>query len=357
MNVEFFAALDALQEEKGIEKSYMIEKIETALIAAFKRDNPNANVRVHLNEEKKEMRVFLLKDIVEEVEDPAQQIDLEAAKKLNSRNVLGGAAEVEFKPKDFGRISAQTAKQVIIQGIREAERGMVVKEFENKKEELVAAIVYRVFPDTGDTLLNIGKNDMILLKGEQIPGETLKEGANIKVYVTEVKNQAKGPIVTISRKHPGFVKRLFEAEVPEIADGTIIVNAVSREAGSRTKIAVSAVNTDVDPVGAFIGPKRIRINTILKELSHEKVDIIKYSDDPVEYVQAALAPATAILEVVADPSARTCTVIVDAQQLSLAIGKEGQNARLAARLTGYKIDIKPPAEPVESAELAELIEE
>ena len=350
MNVEFFAALDALQEEKGIEKSFMIEKIEAALVAAFRRDNPNANVRVQLNEEKKEMRVFLLKDIVEEIEDPAQQIDLESAKKLNSRNILGGVAEVEFKPKDFGRISAQTAKQVIIQGIREAERGMIVKEFENKKEELVSAVVYRVFPDTGDALLNIGKNDMIILKGEQIPGEILKEGENIKVYVTEVKNQAKGPIVTISRKHPGFVKRLFETEVPEISDGTVAVNSVAREPGSRSKIAVSTINPDVDPVGACIGPKRTRINTILKELSHEKVDIIKYSDDPVEYIQSALAPATEILEVTADQNARTCTVIVDAQQLSLAIGKEGQNARLAARLTGYKIDIKPPSEVSESAE-------
>ena len=355
MNVEFFAALDALQEEKGIEKSFMIEKIEAALVAAFRRDNPNANVRVQLNEEKKEMRVFLLKDIVEEVEDPAQQIDLEAAKKLNARNILGGVAEVEFKPKDFGRISAQTAKQVIIQGIREAERGMIVKEFENKKEELVSAIVYRVFPDTGDALLNIGKNDMIILKGEQIPGEILKEGENIKVYVTEVKNQAKGPIVTISRKHPGFVKRLFEIEVPEISDGTVVVNSIAREPGSRSKIAVSATNPDVDPVGSCIGPKRTRINTILKELSHEKVDIIKYSDDPVEYIQSALAPATAILDVAVDQNARTCIVIVDAQQLSLAIGKEGQNARLAARLTGYKIDIKPPSES-ESSEPIEPTE-
>ena len=340
MNAEFFAALDALEEEKGIEKAYMIEKIETALITAFKRDNANANVRVYLNEDKKDIKVFQLKDIVEEVEDPAVQIDLESAKKLNPRYVMGGVAEIEFKPKDFGRISAQTAKQVIIQGIREAERGMVVKEFESKKEELISAVVYKIFPDTGDVLLNINKNDMILLGSEQIPGEVFKEGADIKVYVTEVKNQAKGPIVTISRKHPGMVKRLFESEVPEIADGTVIINAISREPGSRTKIAISALNPDVDPVGACIGPKRTRINTILKELSGEKIDIIKYSDDPAEYIKAALSPATSIFEVEADPEERTCKVIVDSQQLSLAIGKEGQNARLAARLTGYKIDIK-----------------
>jgi len=344
MNAELFAALDALQEEKGIEKAYMIEKIETALITAFKRDNANANVRVYLDEDKKDVRVFHLKDIVEEVEDPSMQIDFESAKQINSRNILGGVAEIEFKPKDFGRISAQTAKQVIIQGIREAERGMVVKEFENKKDELLSAIVYKIFPDTGDVLLNINRNDMILLSSEQIPGEIFIEGSDIKVYVTEVKNQAKGPIVTISRRHPGLVRRLFENEVPEIADGTVVINAISREPGSRTKIAVSAENPDIDPVGACIGPKRTRINTILKELSSEKIDIIKYSDDPVEYIQAALSPATAIFEVTADPEERTCKVIVDAQQLSLAIGKEGQNARLAARLTGYKIDIKPPAE-------------
>ena len=344
MNAEFFAALDALEEEKGIEKAYMIEKIETALITAFKRDNANANVRVYMNEDKKDIRVFQLKDIVEEVEDPVLQIDLESAKKLNSRNVLGGVAEIEFKPKDFGRITAGTAKQVIIQGIREAERGIVVKEFESKKEELVPAIVYKIFPDTGDALLTINKTEMILLSGELIPGERLKEGANIRVYVTEVKNQAKGPLVTISRKHPGLVRRLFEMEVPEIADGTVIINNISREPGSRTKISVSAANPDVDPVGACIGPKRTRINTILKELSGEKIDIIKYSDDPAEYIKAALSPATAILEVTANPDERTCKVLVDAQQLSLAIGKEGQNARLAARLTGYKIDIKAPAE-------------
>jgi N utilization substance protein A len=343
MNAELFAALDALQEEKGIEKAYMIEKIETALIMAFKRDNNNANVRVYLNEDVKDIKVFQLKDIVEEVEDPTLQIDLESAKRINPRNIMGGVAEIEFEPKDFGRISAQTAKQVIIQGIREAERSMIVKEFENKKEELIPAVVYKVFPDTGDALLTIEKNEMILLNSELIPGETLKEGTNIKVYVTEVKNQARGPIVTISRKHSGLVKRLFEMEVPEIADGTVKINAISREAGSRTKIAVSATDSNVDPVGACIGPKRSRVNTILKELSGEKIDIIKYSEDPAEYIKAALSPATAILEVTADPGERTCKVIVGAQQLSLAIGKEGQNARLAARLTGYKIDIAASA--------------
>lgn len=347
MNAEFFAALDALQEEKGIEKAYMIDKIETALITAFKRDNANANVKVYLNEDKKDIKVFQMKDIVEVVEDPSLQIDLESAKKINARYALGGVAEIEFKPKDFGRISAQTAKQVIIQGIREAERGMVVKEFESKKEELVPAIVYKIFPDTGDTLLTINKTEMILLSSELIPGEKLKEGANIKVYVTEVKNQAKGPIVTISRKHPGLVRRLFETEVPEIADGTVVINAISREPGSRTKIAVSSSNPDVDPVGACIGPKRTRINMILKELSGEKIDIVKYSDDPVEYIKAALAPTTAIFDVTVSTEERICKVLVDPQQLSLAIGKEGQNARLAARLTGFKIDIKVPANPEE----------
>ncbi|MCL2772501.1 MAG: transcription termination factor NusA [Oscillospiraceae bacterium] len=345
MNAEFFAALDALETENGIPKNYMLEKIETALITAFKRDNNNnTNVKVYLDESKKEIKVYQLKDVVESgtVENPALQIELEDAKKVNHRYEIGDVAEIEFKPKDFGRISAQTAKQVIIQGIREHERGMLAKEYESKKEELISATVYKVDPVTGNAVLNIGKGEAVLNKTEQIPGEVLKEGKQIKVYVTEVKNQVKGPVINLSRKHQGFIKRLFELEVPEITDGTVIINAISREPGSRTKMAVSSSNKDVDPIGSCIGAKGVRINTILEEIKPEKVDIIKYSDDPVEYIKAALSPST-VIEVKVNTDERTCRVLVESNQLSLAIGKEGQNARLAAKLTGYKIDIKTPA--------------
>ena len=343
MNVEFFAALDALQEETGIPKQYMMEKIEAALLTAFKRDSSNTNVKIHLNEDKKEMKVFQLKEVVETVENPALQIDLANAQKISRRYTIGSVAEVEFKPKDFGRISAQTAKQVIIQGIREAERGLLVKEYESKKEELISASVYKIDPPTGNAILDIGKGEALLVKSEQIPGETIKEGERIKVYVTEVKNQAKGPLITLSRKHPGLVKRLFEIEVPEISDGTVLINNIAREPGMRTKIAVSSSNPDVDPVGSCIGTKGSRINAVVSELGNEKIDIIKYSENPAEYVKAALSPAE-VIDASADETEKICRAVVEPSQLSLAIGKEGQNARLAAKLTGYKIDIKTSAD-------------
>ncbi|MCL1792360.1 MAG: transcription termination factor NusA [Oscillospiraceae bacterium] len=339
MNAEFFAALDALRDETGIPKQYMLEKIETALVTAFKRDSGNSNVKVHLDEEKKEMKVFQLKEVVETVENPALQIDLEGAQKISRRYEIGSIAEVEFKPKDFGRISAQTAKQVIIQGIREAERGLLIKEYESKKEELISAVVYKIDPPTGNAILDIGKGDAMLVKSEQIPGEEIKEGDRIKVYVIEVKNQTKGPLITLSRKHAGLVKRLFELEVPEISDGTVIINSIAREPGMRTKIAVSSQNPDVDPVGSCIGAKGGRINAVVGELGDEKIDVIKYSDNPAEYIKSALSPAE-VIEVTVNEAERSSHVAVDASQLSLAIGKEGQNARLAAKLTGYKIDIK-----------------
>jgi len=342
MNVEFFAALDALQDETGIPKEYMLEKIEVALVTAFKRDSGNTNVKIHLNEKKKEMKVFQLMEVVETVENPTLQIDLESAQKISRRYTIGSVAEVEFKPKDFGRISAQTAKQVIIQGIREAERGLLIKEYESKKEELISASVYKIDPPTGNAILDIGRGEAVLVKSEQIPGEEIKEGDRIKVYVTEVKNQAKGPLITLSRKHVGLVKRLFELEVPELNDGTVIINNIAREAGSRTKMAVSSSNADVDPVGSCIGSKGNRINAVVGELGGEKIDIIKYSENPVEYIKSALSPAD-VLEVSINETERSCRAVVDPAQLSLAIGKEGQNARLAAKLTGYKIDIKTPA--------------
>ncbi|MCL1858242.1 MAG: transcription termination factor NusA [Oscillospiraceae bacterium] len=342
MNAEFFAALDALQSETGISKEYMLEKIEAALIAAFKRDSSNSNIKVYLNENKKEMKVYQLKDVVETVENPTLQIDLQSAKKISRRYNIGSVAEVEFKPKDFGRISAQTAKQVIIQGIREAERGILIKEYESKKEELISAGVYKIDPPTGNAILDIGKGEAVLIKSEQIPGEVIREGERIKVYVIEVKNQTKGPLITLSRRHQGLVKRLFELEVPEINDGTVVINAIAREPGSRTKIAVSSNNPDVDPIGSCIGAKGGRINAVVSELGNEKIDIIKYSEDPVEYIKAALSPSN-VVDVRVNETERSCRVIVEPSQLSLAIGKEGQNARLAAKLTGYKIDIKTSA--------------
>ena len=339
MNTEFFNALDILEKEKGIPKEYMLEKVEAALVAAFKRDNNgNSNVRVVMDPVKKDVKVYSVKNIVEEVMDPETEISLEAAKALNRRHVLGGVVETEIKTKNFGRISAQTAKQVIIQGIREAERSMAVKAYESKKEEIISAVVTKVDPTNGNIVVDTGTSEAVLLKSEQIPGESFTVGDHMKVFVMEVKNEVKGPIVTLSRSNPNFVKRLFELEIPEIADGTVVIHNVSREPGSRTKISVSSRNADVDAVGACIGAGGRRISEIVNELGGEKIDIVNFSEVPEEYVREALSPAN-VKSVVLE-SERSCRVIVAPDQLSLAIGKEGQNARLAARLTGFKIDIK-----------------
>jgi N utilization substance protein A len=339
MNTEFFNALDILEKEKGIPKEYMLEKVEAALVAAFKRDNNgNSNVRVVMDPVKKDVKVYSVKNIVEEVMDPETEISLEEARALNRRHVLGGVVETEIKTKSFGRISAQTAKQVIIQGIREAERSMAVKAYESKREEIISAVVTKVDPTNGNIVVDTGTSETVLLKSEQIPGETFTVGDHMKVFVMEVKNEVKGPIVTLSRSNPNFVKRLFELEIPEIADGTVVIHNVSREPGSRTKISVSSRNADVDAVGACIGSGGRRISEIVSELGGEKIDIVNFSEVPEEYVRAALSPAN-VKSVVLETE-RSCRVIVAPDQLSLAIGKEGQNARLAARLTGFKIDIK-----------------
>lgn len=339
MNTEFFNALDILEKEKGISKEYMLEKVEAALVAAFKRDNNgNSNVRVVMDPVKKDVKVYSVKNIVEEVMDPETEISLEAAKAINRRHVLGGVVETEIKTKSFGRISAQTAKQVIIQGIREAERSMAVKAYESKKEEIISAVVTKVDPTNGNIVVDTGTSEAVLLKSEQIPGESFTVGDHMKVFVMEVNSEVKGPLVTLSRSNPHFVKRLFELEIPEITDGTVVIHNVSREPGSRTKISVSSRNADVDAVGACIGAGGRRISEIVNELGGEKIDIVNFSETPEEYVRAALSPAN-VKSVVLE-SERACRVIVAPDQLSLAIGKEGQNARLAARLTGFKIDIK-----------------
>ena len=340
MNSELFEALETLEKEKGISTDYMLERVEAALISAYKRDrNGLANVRVDINKEKQDIRMFEQKTIVEEVEDEELEITLADAMKINRKYALGDICEIELKPKNFRRLSAQTAKQVIIQGIREAERSMMIKEYESKKEEIITAVVDKVDPENEDVLVDTGTSKVYLKKQEQIPGERFSVGDHVKVFVTEVmKETLRGPLVSLSRTAPGLVKRLFELEIPEIQDGTVVIMSITREAGSRTKMAVMSRDPNVDPIGACIGNRGMRIQSIVSELRGEKIDIVKYSEDPAEYITAALSPAT-VREVVID-SEKSCRVVVDADQLSLAIGKEGQNARLAARLTGFKIDIK-----------------
>ncbi len=338
MNKEFFAALQLLEKEKGIPCDYMLEKIEAALVSAFKKEyGSNSNVRVHIDPQKEDVRVYQQKEVVEVVEDPATQISLEEAKAISKRNALGKIVEFEVKPKNFRRLSAGAAKSVIIQGIREGEHRAMQEAYESKREEIITATVDKVDYETGAIILNTGTGRAVLPKSEQIPGESFMVGDKIKVFIQEVNKEMRGPLVTLSRVHPGFVRRMFELEIPEITDGVVVIKGISREAGSRTKVAVYSRDEDVDAVGACIGAHGMRINSILAEVGNEKIDIVKYSEVPEEYVTAALSPAT-VLEAEMDGD-RFCRVIVAPEQLSLAIGKEGQNVRLAARLTGIKIDI------------------
>ena len=339
MNAEFFEALDLIEKEKGISKEYMLEKVEAALLSAYKRDkNGNANVRIAIDPAKKTVRVFQQMEIVETVENPDTQISFDEAKEKNKSAKLGGIYETELKTKDFRRLAAQNAKQVIVQGIREAERAMIVKEYESKREEIVTATVVKTDELSGNVVLDTGTSNATLLQSEQIPGERFSVGDRVKVYITEVSRESRGHIVTLSRKHPGLVKRMFELEIPEIADGTVLVRSVAREAGSRTKIAVESRDENVDPIGACIGNRGARIGVIIDELRGEKIDIVRYSEDPAEFIREALSPAE-VISVTIDAE-RSAKVLVYPDQLSLAIGREGQNARLAARLTGFKIDIK-----------------
>ena len=339
MNKEFFAALELLEKEKGIPKEYMLEKIEAALLSAFKKEFGSSTLmRVHIDPVKEDLKVYLQKEVVEEVTNPQCQISLEEAKALSRRNTLGKMVETEVKTKNFRRLSAAAAKSVIIQGIREGERKAMQDAYESKREEIITATVSKVFSDNGSVLLDTGTGHATLLKSEQIPGETFTVGDRIKVFVTEVNKEARGPLVTLSRVHPGLVRRIFELEIPEIIDGVVLIKGVAREAGSRTKISVLSRDPDVDAVGACIGNHAMRIAGIVDELRGEKIDIVKYSENLEEYVASALAPAE--VRSVTLTGERACKVVVDADQLSLAIGKEGQNARLAARLTGMKIDIK-----------------
>ncbi len=339
MNKEFFTALELLEKEKGIPKEYMFEKIEAALVSAYKKEyGNNTNVRVHIDPVKQDVKMYQQKEVVEEVTDPEIQISLEDAKQLSKRNTLGKIIETEIKPKEFRRLSAGAAKSVIIQGIREGERVAMQQAYESKREEIITATVSKIDPENGNVVLDTGTGKAVLLKSEQIPGEYFTVDQKIKVFIMEVNKETRGPLVTLSRIHPGLVRRMFELEIPEIADGIVLIKGVAREAGSRTKIAVFSRDDEVDAVGACIGNHGMRISGIVDELDGEKIDIVRYSEVAEEYVAAALAPAQVNSVVKVDE--RSYRVIVDPDQLSLAIGKEGQNVRLAARMTGFKIDIK-----------------
>ena len=342
MNAEFFEALALLEKEKGISVEYLCEKIENAIAIAIRRDYIGTeDVNVRIDPETRTFEVAIRKLVVEEVTDPANQILLDKAVKYNKKAQLGDIVDIPLETKEFGRIAAQTAKHVIKQGIREAERGQVLKEFQSREHEIITATVISTDPVRGSVALDIDHNEAFLLKSEQIPGEVLRDGERTKVYVVEVTASERGPKVMISRTHPGLVKRLFEIEVPEIYEGTVEIKAVSREAGSRTKLAVWSKDPDVDAVGACIGTRGARVAKIVDELGGEKIDVVQYSEDPAEFIAAALSPAK-VVSVEVDPEGnKACKVKVPDEQLSLAIGNKGQNARLAARLTGWKIDIKP----------------
>ncbi len=341
VNKELFEALAALDRERGISQEYMIERLEAALLSAFRKEyHGNDNAVVKIDPLKQDAKIFKVYTVVETVLNPETEMTLADARKYDEKYQIGDTVEVEIKTRTFGRSAAQAAKQVIVQGIREAERGMIIREYEDKKEEIVSAVVVRVDPTTGNATLEIGKNEMVLFRHEQIPNESLQVGDRIKVFVTEIKKESRGPSVVLSRVHPGMVRRLFELEVPELKDGTVEIVSVAREPGSRTKIAVRSNDEKVDPIGACIGQKGARKNLVTEELRGEKIDIIPYSEEVETFISASLAPA-AVDEVIKLPdSDRSYRAIVADDQLSLAIGKEGQNARLAAKLTGCKIDIK-----------------
>ena len=342
MNKEFFEAIKLLEEEKGISSEYMYEKIKAAIISATRNSYGNRdNVVCDIDPEKQTMNVYVKIAVVDEIEEPAAEMTLEQARNYDANAQVGDFVEITLEPKKFGRIVAQTAKSVIRQGIREAERELASKEFQNRHQEVVTATVNLVYPETGDASIEIGRANAILPKADQIPGEKLVPGQLIKVYVASIKEENGTSYANISRKHPGLVKRLFETEVPEIYDGVVEIISVSREAGSRTKIAVNSHDENVDAVGACIGPRGQRVSNIVEILCGEKIDIVRYSEEPEKYIAAALAPAEVLSVMVDENGAKACRVIVPDSQLSLAIGNKGQNVRLAAKLTGWKIDIKP----------------
>ncbi len=347
VGAEIFSSLRDLEKLKGIPVDYMVDRLKQALTNAYKKDRedhkmvPADNVVVNLDEHG--LAMFLTKTVVEEVGNTATEIQIDAAQKLDPTAQVGQTVNIPVDISKFGRIAAQTAKQVVIQGIREAERGVKYESYSSKSQELLTVTVSRIDPETGDVFVKLGQGsdttEGVMRASEQIPGEVFTPGQIIRVYVLEVRKAGRGPQVQVSRTHPNLVRRLFELETPEIADGQVEIRNIAREPGSRSKMAVRATMENVDPVGACVGPHGDRVNAVVEALHGEKIEIVVWSDDPCEYVKAALKPATAV-SVTLVPGTKACSVIVPDDQLSLAIGKEGQNARLAARLTGYKIDIK-----------------
>ncbi|MBD5093289.1 MAG: transcription termination/antitermination protein NusA [Subdoligranulum sp.] len=344
MNAEFFEALAMLEKERGLPADYLLEKIKNAIVIAVKKDYnvEDANVSVLIDPSVGQFSVSLLKTVVEEVENPGTQISLEEARQKKKSCQPGDEYAIPLKTKDFGRIAAQTAKHVIRQGLKEAERSQMFAEMQSKAHEIISAVVTNIDPDRGVVTLELGKGGVATLpRSEQVAGEQLEEGQHVKVYVVDVIEGERGPRMMISRTHPGLVKRMFEMEVPEIFDGTVEIKAISREAGARTKIAAYSRDENVDPVGACIGPRGQRVAKIVEELGGEKIDIVRWSEDPAQFISAALSPATVVGVEILEGETRSCRVTVPDHQLSLAIGNKGQNARLCARLTGYNIDIRP----------------
>ena len=343
---EFVQALDALEKEKGISKASLLDAIENALVSAYKKNyNNSGNVRVTMNGDTGEIGVYAIKKVVEELDNPAEEIELADAWKIANYYQPGDILEVPIEPKNFGRIAAQSAKQVVVQRIREAERGMIYNELSEKENEVLTAIVQQV-EKTG-VYLELGRSEGFMYASEFIPGETFAPGDRIKVYVLEVLKTGKGPQVLVSRTHPGLIKRLFEFEVPEILSGVVTIKSIAREAGSRSKIAVYSSDLQVDPVGACVGQRGIRIERIVSELRGEKIDVIEWNSDPAVFIANALSPARVLMAQINEEE-KSARVIVPDSQLSLAIGKEGQNARLAFKLTGWKIDIKSHSQCIEA---------
>lgn len=346
MNAEFIEALKELEKEKNIAIDIILEAIEAALISAYKKNfGSSQNVRVEINRDTGEIHVYNRRNIVEEVDDPRIEVSLSEALKVRPNYEIGDILETEVTPKTFGRIAAQTAKQVVVQRIREAERTNIYDEFISRETDIVTGIVQR--HEMKNVFIDLGKTEAVLMPTEQVSREQYNQGDRIKTYIIEVKKTTKGPQILVSRTHPGLLKRLFELEVPEIHDGIVELKSVAREAGARSKIAVHSKHENVDPVGACVGPKGMRVQTIVNELRGEKIDIVKWSSDPAVFVENSLSPAK-VLSVKINPGDKVAQVVVPDYQLSLAIGKEGQNARLAAKLTGWKIDIKSESQAEES---------
>ena len=351
MNTELLEALNILEKEKEISKETLLDAIENSLLNACKNHFGKAdNIKVIMDHDTCDYQLFAEKTVVETVEDPLEQISLDEASQLDGHYDLGDIVRVPFESKSFGRIATQNAKNLILQKIREEERKVVYDQYFEKEKDIVTGIVQRYVGK--NVSINLGKADAMLTENEQVKGEVFKPTERIKLYVVEVKNTTKGPKILVSRTHPELVKRLFESEVTEVRDGIVEIKSIAREAGSRTKIAVWSNDPDVDPVGACVGMNGARVNAIVNELRGEKIDIINWSDNPAILIENALSPAK-VISVMADPDEKKASVIVPDYQLSLAIGKEGQNARLAARLTGYKIDIKSETQAIESGELPE----